>query len=261
MHHPRHIQIALGLLTLCLPLANARAETAAAPPAEISPLASVLAEVLSDPQAFTEVPFPLLIEKATGSKVIAIDPEHPADRAMLDAVAAALDQILPLLGQTDSPAHEMTRINEVSRLFEDELMQRLDALPDFTCTSPLTRGGRNLRSGYPDLRLEHLPSGRITYIDPKVLAATARASTFRSFYYEPKNETNKITEDARHLLIGIEHDGNAGAWTFPAWSMVDLSGFKVRLKLEFQASNADLYREDITIRQSQPTNPATPAGE
>lgn len=226
------------------------AETPAAAPTP-SPLASVIGEVLQQPDAFTSIPFPLLVEKATGNQVIAIDPDHAADRAMLDAVAAVLDEVLPLLSRADSPVREMTRINEVSRFFEDELMERLHALEDFTCTSPMTADGRTLRSGYPDLRLEHLPSGRVTYLDPKVHAATARASSFRTFYYEPKTETNKITEDARHLLIGIEHDGNTGAWRFPAWSMICLHGFEVRLKLEFQASNADLYREELTIRRSE----------
>ena len=235
-------------------LAPAR-DTVKAPPPPAdeparSPLAGVLSEVLEQPDAFQSVPFPLLVEKATGNQVLPIDPDHPADQAMLDAVGAALDLILPGLSRDDSPVREMARINEVSRLFEDELQQHLDALDDFSCTSPLTDDGRALRSGYPDLRLEHLPSGRVTYIDPKVHAATARASTFRTFYYEPKTDTNKITESARHLLIGIEHDGNAGAWQVPAWSMVDLSGFEVRLKLEFQASNADLYRDELIIRRS-----------
>lgn len=216
----------------------------------VSPLAGVLSEVLEQPDAFQSVSFPLLVEKATGNQVLPIDPDHPADRAMLDAVAAALDDILPRLGRDGSPVREMARINEVSRFFEDELEELLDALEDFSCSTPLTEDGRAMRSGYPDLRLEHLPSGRVTYVDPKVHAATARASTFRTFYYEPKTDTNKITESARHLLIGIEHDGNTGAWQFPAWSMVDLHGFEVRLKLEFQASNADLYRDELIIRRS-----------
>ena len=52
----------------------------------------------------------------------------------------------------------------------------------------------------------------------------------------------KITDDAVHLLVGIEHDGKEGLWTFTGWRLVDLFKLRVRLKAEFQASNAGLYR-------------------
>jgi len=42
--------------------------------------------------------------------------------------------------------------------------------------------------------------------------------------------------------VGISHDGKNGAWTFGEWKIIDLSTLTVRLKAEFQASNADLYR-------------------
>ncbi|MGL5018193.1 MAG: hypothetical protein ACRDBP_08680, partial [Luteolibacter sp.] len=68
---------------------------------------------------------------------------------------------------------------------------------------------------------------------------------FRTFYFEPKNETLKITDDAVHLLVGIEHDGKDQQWTFTGWRLVDLSTLRVRLKAEFQASNAELYRSAV----------------
>ena len=101
------------------------------------------------------------------------------------------------------------------------------------------------RSGYPDLRLIEQASGSVFYLDPKLVEEGSESSTLRTFYFEPKNETLKITDDAVHLLIGIEHDGKAGAWTFTGWRLVDLSTLKVRLKAEFQASNAQLYRKSI----------------
>ena len=69
------------------------------------------------------------------------------------------------------------------------------------------------------------------------------SSTLRTFYFAPRTETLKITDDAVHLLAGISHDGKDGAWTFGQWKLVDLSTLQVRLKAEFQASNADLYRK------------------
>ena len=66
-----------------------------------------------------------------------------------------------------------------------------------------------------------------------------------SFYFEPKIETLKITDDAVHLLVGIEHDGKEPLWTFTGWRLVDLSKLRLRLKAEFQATNAGLYEKTV----------------
>jgi hypothetical protein len=75
----------------------------------------------------------------------------------------------------------------------------------------------------------------------------AEASSLRTFYFEPKDNTLKITEDATHLLLGITHDGNSGAWEFLGYRLVDLS----RLKAEFQASNRDLYKEPSVLEKRE----------
>ena len=101
--------------------------------------------------------------------------------------------------------------------------------------------GEAQRSGYPDLKITHVASGSVFYLDPKLVEQGSWASTLRTFYFEPKDETLKINDDAVHLLCGIEHDGHDGQWRFIAWKLVDLSRLQVRLKAEFQASNADVY--------------------
>jgi hypothetical protein len=113
---------------------------------------------------------------------------------------------------------------------------------------PLTQDGTKLAAGYPDRRLLHLPSGRVCYLDPKLVEAGSLDSSLRTFYFTPRTTTSKIREDAHHLLIGITHDGKDGDWTFLSWKLVDLYGFKVRLKAEYQAGNRDLYRPELTIR-------------
>ncbi len=147
-----------------------------------------------------------------------------------------------------SPLREVRRINEASSHFEDAMQAALDASPGFTCAPPKTAAGKLQRAGYPDLRLVDEPTGRVVYIDPKLFARGSRGSTLRTFYFEPKRETNKVLDDARHLIAGIEHDAGAtGAWKFLGWELVDLSAFRVRLKAEFQASNRDLYRAEATV--------------
>ena len=120
-------------------------------------------------------------------------------------------------------------------------MRELNRVEGLVCEIPKTKEGHEQRSGYPDLKITDLASGEIFYLDPKLMERGSEKSSFRTFYFEPKDGTLKITEDATHLLVGIEHDGKAGEWTFLGWRLVDLSQLKVRLKAEFQAANRDLY--------------------
>ena len=147
------------------------------------------------------------------------------------------------LSQPNSPAREKRRINEVSALFENALRIEIDAHPNFSCDFPKTKEGEIQRSGYPDLRVEHLPTGTVAYLDPKLFEEKSIKSGFRTFYYEPSEDTTKVTEDALHLLIGFPHDGKTREWTFGNPHLVDLSGLTVTLKTEFSASNKNLYRE------------------
>ena len=91
------------------------------------------------------------------------------------------------------------------------------------------------------------PTGRICYLDPKLYAKGSRASSFRTFYFEPKKETNKVNDDARHLIVGIEHDRDADGWRFTRWELIDISHFRVRLKAEFEGSNRDMYRREAVV--------------
>ncbi len=219
------------------------------PPPAPAPPRDPLAELLeaSSADGLSELPFADVIEAATGNRVVPAAPASP----IASAIAGAADAAIAALSAEGSPVRQARRINEASRHFEAHLMATLDALPDFTCTIPPTAGGVAQRSGYPDLRILHHPSGAVAYLDPKLFESGSESSSFRTFYYEPKTGTNKVTEDAHHLLLGIAHDGNDGAWTFLRWHLVDLAGFRVRLKAEFQASNRDLYDSALILRSSQ----------
>ena len=93
------------------------------------------------------------------------------------------------------------------------------------------------------------------------VASGSRASTLRTFYYEPKVETSKIQDDAHHLIAGIEHDGRAGGqWTFLNWELVDVSGLRVNLKAEFQSSNRELYRPELIVGSSRSLTNRSQAG-
>lgn len=207
----------------------------------------LVSTVLNGGGTFKDVPFASLIETSTGNHVLPMQPEDPTDAAILVGLTETMAAVLERYNRADSPTSSEKRINEVSSYFEKAILEELDRNPDFECQYPRTADGNLQRSGYPDLMIRHLESGRILYLDPKLVAEGSLDSSLRTFYFTPKTKTNKVLYDANHLLVGIEHDGNTGAWKFLRWHLVDLTRFKVRLKAEFQASNKDLYLPELII--------------
>lgn len=201
--------------------------------------------LLEDGERLEDVPFAEVVEAVSGRVVLPVEASVEPDGEMLAAIHDAVAAMLLALASPEHPVHEAKRINETSRYVEKYLLEHLNRVAFLECRIPVNASGDVQRSGYPDLRVEHLDSGRVFYLDPKVYKRSSEASSFRSFYFEPKRETNKILDDASHLILGISHAGKAdGLWQFEGWKLVDLVDFRVRLKAEFQASNRDLYREE-----------------
>jgi hypothetical protein len=120
-----------------------------------------------------------------------------------------------------------------------------------SCDFPRTADGHVQRSGYPDLRIVDQETKRVFYLDPKLYAAGSRESSFRTFYFEPKKSTNKVRDDAVHLIAGFEHAPREnGRWNFTRWDLIDLAHFQVKLKAEFQGSNHDMYRPEAVVATS-----------
>ena len=188
--------------------------------------------------------FATVAEACSGKRVLPLT-GGPAHLRVTAAIEKALAATLAELNLPGSPVRQLRRINEASKFFEDGIHKRLNAIPGIRCEVPPNREGDHQRSGYPDLRIVDLESKLVFYLDPKLVEQGSAESSFRSFYFEPKNETLKITDDAVHLLVGIEHDGKNPLWTFTGWRLVDLSTLRVRLKAEFQASNAGLYQKTV----------------
>src|SRR5205823_10571320 len=126
-----------------------------------------------------------------------------------------------------NPVQNVKRINEVSSHFEDSLRELLSTAPGLKCDFPRTGDGKVQRSGYPDLRIVDVASNKVFYLDPKLYAVGSRESSFRTFYFEPKIATNKVRDDAVHLVVGFEHAPRKdGHWSFTRWDLVDLAKFK-----------------------------------
>lgn len=212
---------------------------------------NLILRILQEKDELTQLPFRDVISYATGRNVIAIDRSDETDLRVLKQIGTALDEVIKSMNEPDSPIQNIARINEVSGPVENMICKALDASPGLSCDFPKTAEERRQRSGYPDLRLVDTASKRVYYMDPKLYAAGSRESSFRSFYFEPKVATNKVRDDAAHLILGIEHEPRkAGHWNFRRWDVVDLAHFKVRLKAEFQGSNRDMYRPEAIVATS-----------
>lgn len=248
-----------GLIIIVAGLVLASCERAAPPQVVIEQEPSVEAlvtTVLNGGGTFRDVPFSSLVEISTGKQVLPMSPDDPVDAEILAGLDEAIGRVLVRMNAPDSITHRESRINEVSAYFETALIEEIDRAPELECTYPRTAEGNLQRAGYPDLMIRHPESGRVVYLDPKLVQEGSLESDLRTFYFTPSVQTRKVLHDASHLLVGIEHDGNTGKWKYLRWHLVDLARFKVRLKAEFQASNEDLYRPELIIRQGE----APPAG-
>ena len=204
--------------------------------------------LLDEGDALKGIPFSDVIAATSGRRVLPLDRVDKDTQRILAAIGHALDEVLAEMNGADSPIRSAKRVNEMSSHFEDAIRAKLNAHAGFTCTVPKTGAGRAQRSGYPDLRLVDEATGRVLYLDPKLFAVGSKGSSLRTFYFEPKRTTNKVNDDANHLIVGIEHEkADAATVRFTRWELLDLANFRVKLKAEFEGSNADMYRPEAVV--------------
>ena len=153
--------------------------------------------------------FSEVIAATSGKRVIPVDRKDTDIARILGKLGTALDGVLVKMNAADSPAKQERRVNEMSAHFEDALRAALNATDGFSCVVPSTAAGAKQRSGYPDLRLLDKATGRIFYLDPKLYAKGSRSSSLRTFYFTPRRETNKVNDDAHHLIVAFEHEKEA----------------------------------------------------
>lgn len=216
-----------------------------------APVDQLIPWLLGEDAQLRGLPFAEVIADATGKKVRTVDPRDETDQRVIKQISTVLDEVVRRMNAPESVIQQVARINEVSSHFEDLLCQLLNAAPGLRCDFPRTAEGHVQRSGYPDLRIVDEKTKRVFYLDPKLYASGSRESSFRTFYFEPKRATNKVLDDAVHLVVGFEHEPRKdGLWRFIRWDLVDLSRFQVKLKAEFQGSNHDLYRAEAIVARS-----------
>lgn len=239
----------LHLLLACCLITTAAAEEKA------DAIRALIPWLLDDSAAFKDIRFADVISATSGKRVIPVDRADKDEQRILASIGTALDAVLVEMNAPESKTRTAKRVNEMSSHFESAIRTRISAVTGLTCDFPKTAAGKSQRSGYPDLVVKDQATGRTFYLDPKLFAAGSKTSNFRTFYFEPKRETNKVTEDARHLIIGIAHErAPDGSVRFASWELIDLGDFRVRLKAEFEGSNADMYRPDAVVGSGKPSS-------
>jgi len=200
---------------------------------------------------YKDISFSEVIGASTGFRLIPMDPSNEVDGQILDEITRTLDTTLKFFNQAKSPTNSESQVNQVASFFEDKIRETINVAPGFKCDFARTRDGNLQRTGYPDLKIVHEHSGRVVYMDIKLVETGTLDSSLRTFYFTPKGGDGKVLSDGLHLLVGIEHDGNTREWKFLRWHLVDLASFKVRLKAEFNSSNKDLYLPENIIRKGE----------
>lgn len=167
-----------------------------------------------------------VIESIENHKVIKFD-----NQALLDALKLAAQNTVNTINS--SPKFK-GRANEFGNLvqwcFEKECIKT-----GLHYETPKTSDGKSKISGYPDgfVNFDNYPC----YIEVKTYEITKKCQTLRSFFYSPSN-SSKITQDASHLLVGF----STKDLYLVDFNFTDMYLKKVKLKLEFNQNNKELYK-------------------
>lgn len=183
------------------------------------------------------ISFSDLVKATTNYSVLKLDLTHnDDDKILYDQIVHSANDVIKY-GFKTRHRFQGNRINDIGNAIEEVFVQELRKtkfIPELLS-----------KSGYPDMKITD-QSGRVTYLESKAISK-GWDSTFRSFYYL---DGKKITSDARHLLIAWDLvEESPKYWQIKGWRLLDLFNLKVKPKLEFNASNKDLYQNDLVIAE------------
>ncbi len=191
-------------------------------------------------QPLRDVPFRLVINALSGKTVIAIDPNNPKDKALLDV----LSEVAQVAGKAVNRSGIIRyRPNEVGNDIEEFVKNALVAA-GFRASVPHTKSGKKKSTGYPDIEFRD-KAGRIVYIECKTYNIENVDTTQRSFYLSPSDDF-KVTEDGLHIGLSYEvfvsgRQGSDNIYKVKHWKLIDLEKLEVDVKYEFNSDNQRLY--------------------
>lgn len=184
-----------------------------------------------------KLPFKSVILATTGHRVLALDTNLPAHRALFGKLSEAAE----LAGRrARAEGLSAARANEAGNGLEPFVRAALNDC-GLAARVPRNTAGRAQSMGYPDVEITNDPP---CYLELKTYSAATANTTQRSFYYSP-SAAPKVTRDALHLLLAfeLERETRDGKTVFfpKHWKLVTLEHLEVDLKFEFNQSNRGLY--------------------
>lgn len=192
-----------------------------------------------------ELPFRDVVLASTGHEIIPFD---DSTRRIIDEVESCLLSNFSDLSKRIQFEY-VGRPNELGNEIEKILIDLFNTeLTTIVCERPRTKDGQIQISGYPDgiLRSQNhsLLDPDVVYFDVKIYQSKTKDSTFRTFYYQPTNQS-KIHHTAPHFLIGFEVESLAGnnqpPFRIVNFNIVDIYDMHVKFKAEFNTHNRNIY--------------------
>jgi len=175
------------------------------------------------------VPMPELIRVLSGYEVFDWQDEN---EEWLQRVGQGV------LDEANKEPIKARRINEVGNQVENLVLKVIEDMGG-SANRPKAASGKIKAAGYPDLWVEGPGFG--AYLELKTFSAHTKASSQRTFYVSPSDDF-KVTRDAYHLLLGFSTRKVAeDEYVLEDFYWVDLYHLNCRVKIEFNASNKDLY--------------------
>lgn len=183
------------------------------------------------------VPFPFLVKATTDYDVIPLNIKSlEDDKQLLNELVDSANNFINYASRIRQ-RFQGDRINDVGKRIEEAFVEELKK----TRLNPILLK----KSGYPDIKVLDF-NGRTTYLESKAVSKDWNSS-FRSFYY---TDGKKLEANARHLLIAWDIiEETPKYWKINGWKICDLYYLKMKIKLEFNSNNKELYSNEMLLSQ------------
>jgi len=179
--------------------------------------------------ALCAAPLHEVIQQLYGETVL------PYDRSQSEWLEVALEDALERINAEGVTA---PRVNEVGNAVEDVVCEALRRA-GFEADRPMTRSGHRRAAGYPDIEASRGEDA--FYFEIKTYHPSTEDSSQRTFYLSPSDDP-KVTHPAFHLVIAFAMEEREPDRYFARRvRVVDLHDLPVKLKLEYNANNRNLY--------------------
>jgi hypothetical protein len=206
-------------------------------------------------QPIEKISFFTFIRVISGYKVIPLDLSTNKDRKLIDDLIKASNEVINDIKNTGGiktkDGKTPKRVNEVGNHIEPYVKKALSKYG--YATTPKTKTGNRKATGYPDIEFWHggkdENDGRVVYIEIKTYNEKNVNSSQRTFYASPPSDKDgfKIIHDAPHIVISFKIEKIDNNYYATGFKIVDLCKLTGSIKREFNASNKELYDDELVI--------------